>query len=171
MIRLSIALIVTACFAGFSPLAAQGPQPAATAFDRFKAMEGEWIDVTGVFGKKGAVVATYKVTGAGNTVVETFPVGTPEEMTTVYHRDGTALALTHYCAGGNQPHLVAKEITGNVIEFAFQSGTNIDVSKTSHMHNMRWEFISPDEIKSEWHNWSNGKADGHSNTMHLQRKR
>lgn len=28
-------------------------------------MEGEWIDVTGAFGTKGAVVATYKVTGSG----------------------------------------------------------------------------------------------------------
>jgi hypothetical protein len=149
---------------------ASGATPAAPAFERFKAMEGEWTDVTGVFGKKGAVVATYKVTGAGNTVVESFPVGTPHEMTTVYHRDGFALALTHYCAGGNQPHLVAKDINGNVLEFAFVNGTNIDVNKTTHMHNMRWEFISNDEIKAVWHSWSNGKPDGDINTMLLQRK-
>ena len=37
----------------------QSPQPAATAFERLKAMEGEWIDVSGAFGAKGAVVATY----------------------------------------------------------------------------------------------------------------
>jgi len=152
-------------------LETSGGTPAASAFERFKAMEGEWTDVTGVFGVKGAVVATYKVTGAGNTVVESFPVGTAHEMTTVYHRDGAALALTHYCAGGNQPHLMAKEISGNVLEFAFVNGTNIDVSKTTHMHNMRWEFISNDEIKAVWHSWSNGMPGGDINTMQLRRKR
>ncbi len=171
MLRLSLALLVAISGIGMSPLTAQGPQPASSAFERFKAMEGEWIDVTGAFGKKGALVATYKVTGAGNTVVESFPIGTPHEMTTVYHRDGTAMVLTHYCAGGNQPRLRAKEISGNVIEFAFEGGSNIDVAKTSHMHNMRWEFVSNDEIKSQWYNWSNGKADGTVNSMQLQRKK
>jgi len=152
-------------------MSAQGPAPAASAFERLKAMEGEWIDMTGAFGAKGAVVATYKVTGAGNTVIESLPVGTPHEMTTVYHREGPGLVLTHYCAGGNQPRMRATEVNGNVIEFAFDGGFNIDVAKTSHMHNMRWEFISKDEIKSEWHNWSNGKPDGDVGRMHLTRKK
>src|SRR5687767_14860957 len=81
----------------------QSPQPAASAFERFKAMEGEWIDVTGAFGAKGAVVATYKVTGAGNTIIETFPINTPYEMTAVYHRDGWHVVLAHYCSGCPRP--------------------------------------------------------------------
>ena len=80
MVRLSIAVL--AVFVSAS-LSAQGPQPAATAFERLKAMEGEWVDVTGAFGAKGAVVATYKITGAGHTVVETFPIwsnGKPDHL-------------------------------------------------------------------------------------------
>ena len=170
MFRLGLAVIVVTSGA-LAPLAAQGPQPAASAFERLKAMEGEWIDVGGAFGTKGAVVATYKVTGAGNTVIESFPVGTPNEMTTVYHRDGTSIVLTHYCSAGNQPRMRAKEVNGNVLEFAFDGGTNIDVARSSHMHNMRWEFISKDEIKADWHNWSNGKADGDIGAMHIRRKK
>jgi hypothetical protein len=171
MLRLTFSLVTAICCAGLAPLTAQAPQPAASAFERLKAMEGEWIDVTGAFGVKGAVVATYKVTGSGNTVIESFPVGTPHEMTTVYHRDGTSVVLTHYCSGGTQPRMRAKEINGNVLEFAFDGGTNIDVAKTSHMHNMRWEFLSKDEIKAAWHNWSNGKEDNeHLGAMHLRRK-
>jgi hypothetical protein len=171
MLRLTFSLVTAVFCAGLAPLTAQGPQPAASAFERLKAMEGEWIDVTGAFGAKGAVVATYKVTGSGNTVIESFPVGTPHEMTTVYHRDGTSVVLTHYCSGGTQPRMRAKEINGNVLEFAFDGGTNIDVAKTSHMHNMRWEFVSKDEIKAAWHNWSNGKEDtAHLGAMHLRRK-
>jgi hypothetical protein len=171
MVRFVITLFVAVLVGAPSAVSAQGPQPAASAFERLKAMEGEWIDVTGAFGQKGAVVATYKVTGSGNTVIESFPVGTPHEMTTVYHRDGSAVVLTHYCAGGTQPRMRATEISGNVIEFAFDGGTNIDVAKTSHMHNMRMEFLSKDEIKAEWHNWSNGREDGaHLGAMHLKRK-
>ena len=153
-------------------VSAQSPQPAASAFERLKAMDGEWIDVTGAFGKKGAVVATYKVTGAGNTVIESFPVGTPYEMTTVYHRDGSHIVLTHYCSGGTQPKMRAKEINGDIMAFAFDGGTNIDPATTSHMHNMQWEFISKDEVKAEWHNWDKGKEDpAHLGRMHLARKK
>lgn len=166
---LTLALVVL--LSSFAPAYAQAPAPAATAFDRLKALEGDWVDVTGAFGKPGAVVATYKVTGSGNTVVESFPVGTPHEMTTVYHRDGSSIVLTHYCAGGTQPRLRAKEIDGNRLSYQFEGGSNIDVAKTSHMHNMDWEFVSADEVKATWHNWSDGKADGHVGAMHFRRKK
>jgi len=170
--RLIAGLLAVISVTGLAPVSAQVPQPAASAFERLKAMEGEWIDITGAFGTKGAVVATYKVTGAGNTVIESFPVGTPYEMTTVYHRDGSSVVLTHYCSGGTQPRMRAKEVNGNVLDFAFDGGTNIDVATTSHMHNMQWEFVSKDEVKAAWHNWSNGKEDtAHLGAMHIKRKK
>ena len=172
-----VALAILGSTAGGGSVAAlangeQAPEPAAPAFERLKAMEGEWIDLTGVFGKKGAVVATYKVTGAGNTVIESFPVGTPHEMTTVYHRDGSHIVLTHYCSGGTQPRMRAKQVHGNVLEFDFDGGTNIDPASTSHMHSARYEFISKDEVKAEWRNWDKGKEDpAHLGRMHLARKK
>src|SRR5262245_46749054 len=153
-----------------SQASAQSPQPAAQAFDRLKALEGQWIDVDGAFGNKGAVAATYEVSGAGNTVVERFPVGTKYEMLTVYHRDGSDVVLTHYCTSGNQPRMRAKTLAGNVLSFDYDGGTNIDVATTSHMHSVRFEFVSADEIKAEWQNWSKGKPD-HPATMRLERKR
>ena len=166
---MSVATLVV--LASLISASAQSPQPAASVFDRLKAMEGEWIDVTGAFGTKGAVVATYRVTGAGHTVIESFPVGTPHEMTTVYHRDGSAIVLTHYCSGGTQPRMRATEVAGNRLNYEFEGGSNIDVARTSHMHNMQWEFVSPDEAKATWHNWSNGKPDGHVGAMHIRRKK
>jgi hypothetical protein len=170
MSRLTLALFTVLSSLSFVPLTAQEPQPAAAAFERLKAMEGEWIDVTGAFGKKGAVVATYKVTGGGHTVIESFPINTPHEMTTVYHRDGSQIVLTHYCSGGNQPRMRAKEIKGNVMEFAFDGGANIDPATTSHMHSVKWEFVSKDEVKADWQNWSAGKPD-HVGAMHIARKK
>ena len=169
MFRINLAAIALVLSASVT---AQGPQPAASAFERLKAMEGDWIDVSGAFGQKGAVVATYKVTGAGNTIIETFPINTPHEMTTVYHRDGSHVVLTHYCSGGTQPRMRAREIIGNVMAFEFDGGANIDLARTSHMHNMQWEFISKDEVKAEWHNWANGKEDpAHLGKMHLRRQK
>src|SRR5262245_49016778 len=112
----------------------QSPSPAAQAFNRLKALEGDWIDVDGIFGEKGKVAVTYRVSGAGNTVVETFPVGTPQEMVTVYHLDGHAVALTHYCTSNTQPRMTSRGLEGNRVVFEFTGGTNIDVNKTSHMH-------------------------------------
>jgi hypothetical protein len=151
-------------------LTAQTKSPAVQGLDRLKALEGEWIDVEGVFGEKGKVVVTYRVSGAGSTVIETFPVGTPHEMVTIYHLDGNELALTHYCSSNTQPKMTSKGLQGNVLTFDFTGGANIDPAKTSHMHGATIEFTSADEIKATWHNWAQGKAD-HSATFRVVRKK
>jgi hypothetical protein len=139
--------------------------------DKLKALEGEWIDVDGVFGTKGAVAVTYRVTAGGNTVVETFPVKTPQEMVTVYHLDKDAVVLTHYCSGGNQPRMRSKGLAGNLLVFDYDGGTNIDAATTSHMHATQLEFLSADEIRATWNNWSNGKPDEHKAVFRIVRKR
>ena len=52
-------------------------QPAASAFDRLKALAGDWIDLDGAFGMKGKVAVTYRITGGGSTVIETLFAGAP----------------------------------------------------------------------------------------------
>ena len=126
---------------------AQGPTP----FDQLKKLQGEWIDLDGVVGPKGAVLATYRLTGGGTAVIETMFPGSNHEMTTVYHRDGKDIALTHYCSGGTQPRMRASSPSGNVLTFAYDGGTNFNPAKDDHMHNGRIEFISADEIGTdEW---------------------
>ncbi len=161
---LGIALCATA-------LTVTAQTPAASAFERLKALEGDWVDADGVFGKKGAVAVTYRVTAAGSTVIETFPVGTSEEMVTVYHRDGNDIVLTHYCAGGNQPRMRARTIEGDLLAFEFDGGTNIDPAVTSHMHSAQIEFVSADEITATWTNWSKGQSDEHRAQFRVVRKR
>ena len=153
-----------------TPLA-QTQSPGVQGFERLKLLAGEWIDADGTFGTKGAVAATYKVSGGGHTVIETFPLNKPEEMVTVYHLDGRDVVLTHYCAGGTQPRMRSKGLTGNVLTFDFDGGANIDQAKTSHMHAAQLEFISADEIRGTWTNWSNGKPDDHKATFRLTRKK
>jgi len=149
---------------------AQDTRPAASAFDRFKALAGEWIDVDGTGGAKGAVLATYRITGGGSAVVETLFPGARHEMTTVYHRDGNDMVLTHYCAGGNQPRMRARTVTANTVAFEFDGGTNVDPAKDSHMHEATIEFVSADEVRAAWRGWNQGKPAPHSPTFRLQRK-
>jgi len=80
--------------------------PATTPLDRFKALAGDWVAAEdGEMFHKGDLVARYGVTAAGSAVVETVFPGSPHEMVTVYHADGTDLVLTHYCMEGNAPRM------------------------------------------------------------------
>jgi hypothetical protein len=151
--------------------AAQMKSPAEAGFERLKTLQGDWLDVDGVFGEKGKVAVTYRVSGGGNTVIESFPVGTPFEMVTVYHKDGAGLALTHFCAGGTQPRMTSKGLDGNALVFDFAGGTNIDPNSTSHMHSARLEFISADEFKGTWQNWKDGKPEGPPHGFRVVRKK
>jgi hypothetical protein len=171
-VRMRYALLLIAIVGAgvISPVSSQSRSAAEQAFDRLKALEGTWTDVDGTFGAKGAAAVTYKVTSGGHSVVETFPVGTPYEMVTVYHLDGNDLVLTHYCSSNNQPRMKSAGLQGNLIQFAFAGGTNIDPAKTSHMHSARIELISADEIRATWENWDQGKSD-HSATFRVVRKK
>jgi hypothetical protein len=152
-------------------ISGQAPSPASQGLEKLKALEGDWIDVEGVFGAKGAVAVTYRVTSGGHTVVETFPVNTPGEMVTLYHVDGKDLVLTHYCSSANQPRMRSTGLDGNALTFDFDGGTNIDVAKTGHMHSARIEFVSADEIRSTWHNWRNGKPVEQGAVFRIVRKK
>ena len=166
--RVAAALLVVLLTSG--PVLAQ-TAPATGAFERLKSLEGNWIDVDGAFGTKGAVAVTYRVTGGGTTVVETFPVATPGEMVTVYHQDGSDLVLTHYCSAGNQPRMRAKQLSGNTLAFDYDGGTNVDPAKTSHMHSVTIEFLTADEVRATWQNWRNGKSTEKPGVFRIARKK
>jgi hypothetical protein len=168
MKRLESVILAAACILGTAVLAAA---PAASpSFDRFKTLAGDWVAAEdGDMAKKGDLVARYRVTGGGTAVVEDLFPGTPHEMMTVYHMDGEDLVLTHYCMGGNQPRMRARATKDSHVAFAFDGGTNIDPRKTQHMHQATFDFVSTDEIRSEWIQHADGKP-GMTVRMHLVRK-
>jgi hypothetical protein len=166
--------LAVAGFALSAPLLAvaqDAAQPAAAAFDKLKAMAGDWIDVDGSMGMKDRIAVSYRVTGGGNSVIETLFAGTPMEMTTVYYKDGRHIALTHYCAAGNQPRMRATTTDGESLAFDFDGGSNLDPAKDSHMHAGRIDFLGPARVKAVWTGWSNGKPSAHSPTFNLARKK
>lgn len=148
--------------------------PAPHAFAQLAALAGEWVAAEdGPAFKQGELVSRYERTAGGTALIERLFPGAPHEMTTLYHRDGADLVLTHYCAGGNQPRMrvAAPSPDASVLEFAFDGGTNLDAAKDSHMHSARIQRVGPDELISEWQAWNAGKPDGPPMRFHLLRKK
>ncbi len=140
-----------------SPAAATTPS-AAAAFDRLKSLAGDWAGTVGDANGPPASI-TYRVTAAGSAVVETLFPGTPHEMVTVYHRDGDALVLTHYCAAGNQPRMrldPAASTTERLV-FAFAGGTNLNPAVDAHMHSGELRLVGPDRLEEDWASYKDGK--------------
>lgn len=53
-------------------------------------------------------MTSYRSVSNGSALVETFTSSSGKETLSVYHHDGPALMLTHYCAQGNQVRLRAE---------------------------------------------------------------
>jgi len=141
--------------------------------ERFKLLAGEWVGkMSGGEDKAStAAVVRYKVTSGGTTVVETIGPDSPHEMVTVIHPDGDALALTHYCMIGNQPHMKAEgKSDGNKVVFKFVSASNMKSDKDMHMHEVVFTFIDKDTLKTEWTNYNDGKPAG-TEVFDLKRKK
>ncbi len=155
----SLAVLVLSAGAAFTAPAppTAGVKPVSAALERFKALAGEWVAAEdGEMVKKGDLVARYAVTASGSAVVETVFPGSPHEMVTVYHADGSDLLLTHYCMEGNQPRMRAKNLSGPRFDFSYDGGTNIDPKRDRHMHSASLE-LGQDEIRSEWTELADGK--------------
>ncbi len=132
---------------------AQGLSP-KSAFEQLKKLAGTWE----MKGPDGAIAkVNYKVSGAGNTLIETQFPGDPYEMVSVYHMDGKDLLMTHYCAAGNQPTMKYKPgKDAKVMFFNFVRGTNMKLTDM-HIHAAVIKFISKDQIQSDWIGYMKGK--------------
>jgi hypothetical protein len=151
---------------------AHNKAPEHSGLDRFKDLAGEWVGKMTEDGKEWHdATAKYAVTAAGHTVVETLGAGSPHETVTVIHKDGKDLALTHYCAIGNQPHMKAKdEADAHKVEFKFTGGSNMKSEKDAHMHDVTYTFVDKDTLKAVWTFYQDGKQAGTA-TFELKRKK
>jgi hypothetical protein len=141
-------------------------------FEQFKQLAGEWVGTASEPLETGKEVhVKYKVTAAGSAVVETLLPDTDHEMVTVIYPDGDDIALTHYCAMGNQPHMKADaKGAADKVGFKFVSCSNMKSDKEGHMHEVTYTFVDRDTLKAEWVHYHDGKAAG-TVTFELKRKK
>jgi len=142
IVALTIAFVATWA----SPSAAQSRS--AAAFEKLKSLAGTW-DAKAPDGS-GAVVS-YEVTSNGSAVLERI-VATGENMITMYHQDGDRLVMTHYCAAGNQPRMVADVPTGEIksLTFRFLDVTNLASPSASYMNGLTISFLDAAHVTTTW---------------------
>lgn len=126
-------------------------------FETLKKLIGTWEGTTKMGDKEETVKVVYELTSGGTAITEKLMQGTPQEMTSVYHKDNKSIAMTHYCALGNQPHLKLKKQTDNMVSFEMTKPQGIGSMKEPHMHAMTMTFDGADKLKHEWVSYEGGK--------------
>jgi hypothetical protein len=118
-------------------------------FNLVKALVGDWQGWYEWIGKdrKGPMNARYYLTGNGTAVVEDLIMDGAPNMTTVYHRDGTDLRATHYCAAGNQPRLKATAMDDSkTVKFHLVDITSLTSPDAGHVKDLELRLTSLTQI-------------------------
>jgi hypothetical protein len=151
----------------------KAPADSHPQLEKIKKLAGTWVEADKDGKPTDKVVSVVKVTAGGSVVEETLFPGQPQEMVSIYHRDGSDLVMTHYCMLGNQPRMKADpKSPSNQIRFLFAGGTNLDPAKDMHMHEGTLTFVDDDHIEFSGVAWVDGKpAPDHCGQMKLTRKK
>jgi hypothetical protein len=145
-----------------SPMAFAGPEhemPApkiAPEFEQLKGLVGTWEGKTTMGGKEENVKVTYELTSGGTALVEKLGPGTPHEMVSVYSTRNNKVAMTHYCAIGNQPEMKLKKAGAGTFTFELDGTKGITDKKEMHMHGVVLT-LDGNTLKQEWTNYKDNK--------------
>lgn len=156
VIALTLACGTVGTLAGLGPHDHAHPpaKAAPTMLDAFRPLAGTWESE-----KDGKVetMITSKMSASDSVLVETMFPGSPHEMVNMYHLDGDALVVTHYCAIGNQPRMRCKGAKSpGVYEFTFDAGTNIKPGEL-YMGKLTVTIHDQDKVTQEWISLKDGK--------------
>jgi hypothetical protein len=127
------------------------------AFQQMKQLAGGWVGTVDIGKGPQTIKTSYRITSAGSALVETTFEGTPNEMITIYHDDkNRRLRMTHYCGLNNQPIMVLKSSTENMLEFELDEDAPIDAANEPHMHALSFTFAGQ-EMKQHWTQFAKGE--------------
>jgi hypothetical protein len=131
---------------------------AKDAMAKLKALAGTWTKE-----KDGqTLTVTFHPVANGSAVVESMFPGTPHEMVNVYHADGNAVMVTHYCAMGVQPRMLMTTADPKTMKFNFMDSTNLKSRNDAHMDSLELT-IEGDKLTENWSYFKDGKVT--SNTV------
>jgi hypothetical protein len=161
------ALRIAACLLTIlSASAAFAQSDTQKSFDQLKSLTGSW---EGKNSMGEPVQVTYRMTGEGSALMSEIN-GHGHDMISMFTLDGAnRLILTHYCAVGNQPRMLASASPdGKTITFNFFDATNLDNPQSGHMDHMVITMLGSDHHIEEWVFADHGKE--HKEVFDLSRK-
>jgi hypothetical protein len=113
---------------------------------RLMALVGDWEAA----GPDGTVRVSYRLVSSGTALLETIDAPDSSQMVTVYHPDGDALLLTHFCSSGNQSRMRARSAPDGTLDFGFVDATNVESSGQPPMSRLVLSFPAADRLVQEW---------------------
>ena len=137
-----------------------------SGFDQLKSLVGTW-EARESQGK--TVTNTIRLVSNGTALKETIQSAEDDQMVTLYTPNGKGLAMTHYCAAGNQPRMEAPAATGDQkeLEFSLTGVTNLANPNAGHMRHLLIQVADEDHFTEKWTWRENGKDLVH--TIHFKR--
>lgn len=139
-IRMMVAVLFVLTTSAFAAPDAQ------QSFDQLKALAGNWEAKVG----DNMVDVSFKVLGNGSSLMSEITTH-GEDMISMFHMDKDRLLLTHYCAAGNQPRMVATSSPdGKTLSFDFIDGTNILPTQIGHMQRLVLTMTDADHHSERW---------------------
>lgn len=145
--------IVTTLLFVFATCAAFAASGVEQSFAELKSLNGSW---EGKDPQGQLVQIDYRVTSNGSALMS--EIKGKEDMITMFSLDSGRLLMTHYCAAGNQPRMVATSSPdGKTITFEFLDATNLASPDTGHMNRMVLSMIAADHHTEEWTYKDHGK--------------
>jgi hypothetical protein len=149
-IRIAITLLfVFVTSAAFAASAAQ------KSFEELKSLDGSWEGKT----PDGQTVeVAYRVTSNGSALMS--EIKGKENMISMFNLDGDRVLLTHYCAAGNQPRMVASASPdGETITFDFLDATNLATPDAGRMTRLVLSMPDANHHTEEWIYTDHGKQE------------
>jgi hypothetical protein len=142
-----LSLIVFAASVAFAASAAN------QSFEQLKSLDGSW---EGKASNGEPVQVSYRVTSNGSALMS--EIKGKEDMISMFNLDGERLLMTHYCAVGNQPRMLATASPdGKTITFDFLDATNLASPEAGHMHHVVISMLDANHHTEEWNYVDHGK--------------
>jgi hypothetical protein len=121
---------------------------------------------------EGPATIEFEVIANGSAVREVMFPDTPSEMTNMYTLDGNTVVMTHYCAGGNQPHMRASGWEDGKLALQSDGVSDLKAADELYMGQMTLVWVDDDHVEEHWGSMVGGVAnDEHTMVMELTRQR
>ena len=160
----TVRIAVTLLF-WFVTSAAFAASAAQKSFEKLKALDGTW---EGKSLNGQPLEVAYRVTSNGSAIMS--EIKGKEDMISMFNLDGDRVLLTHYCAVGNQPRMVASASPdGKTFTFDFVDATNLPTPDAAHMIRMVLAMPDANHHTEEWTFSDHGKE--HKEVFDLRRKK
>lgn len=118
----------------------------APLWEALSSLEGRWKSET----EYGDGEHVFAVSSGGSVLREIMGPDTESEMTNVYSLDGNGVAMTHYCAAGNQPHMRAAGMEDGRMVFESVSVGDLKDAGEHYMGAMTLVFVDADHVEQHW---------------------